>query len=69
MDKVKKDHSHVKGNFTFALRSSKLSIISVERDLSGLIAGLMKMLVQESTVVRRENEVFRNYWGNNREES
>lgn len=69
MDKVKKDHSHVKDNFTFALRSSKLSIISGERDLRDLTAGLMKMLVQESTVVNGENYMFRNYWGKNREAS
>lgn len=69
MDKVKNDDSYVKGNFTFAVRCSKLSIISEKRDFRGLVAGLVKMLVQESTMVKRENGMFRDYWEKNREQS
>lgn len=69
MDKVKKVDSHVKGNFTFAVTCSKLSIVSEERDFRGLVTGPVKMLVQESTMVKRENGMFRNYWEKNRERS
>lgn len=54
MEKVKKDDSHVKHNFTFGVRCSKLSIICEERDFRGLVTGLMKMLVQESTTANRK---------------
>lgn len=54
MEKVKKSDSQVKGNFTFEVRCSKLSIISDKRDFRGLVTGLVKMLVQESTTVNRK---------------
>lgn len=50
----KKYYSHVKSNFIFGVRCSKLSIVSEERDFKGLVKGLMKMLVQESTTVNRK---------------
>lgn len=54
MKKVKKDDSHVKHNFTFRVRCSKLSVVSEERDFRGLVTGLVKTLVQESTTVNRK---------------
>lgn len=62
MEKGKKDESHVKRNFTFRVRYSKLSVVSEERDFRGLVTGLVETLVQESTTVnRKKNGMFMSY--------
>lgn len=62
MDKVKKNGSHVKDNFIFAVRCSKLCSIFKEWDFRDLVSGLVKMLIWESAMVKRENGMFRKYW-------